>query len=85
MIVCHCNCILAVEIEQSARRLGNDSIMPPTPQEVYGALGMQLCCGGCLPLAEEIISAALPSRIPAPTMELHAREVHAWRVLIDAD
>ena len=85
MIVCHCNYILAVEIEQSARALGWDQIMPPTPHEVYGALGVRPCCGGCLPLAEEIISAALPSQAPAPTTEVRAREAHTRRALIAAE
>ena len=75
MIVCHCNCILAVEIEQSARALSRDQIMPPTPEEVYGALGMQPCCGGCLPLAEEIISATLPLRVPGTTPQPRTRLV----------
>jgi bacterioferritin-associated ferredoxin len=62
MIVCHCNCIMAVAIEQSARELDAGAAAPPTPEEVYRALGMKPCCGGCLPLAEVIISAALPTR-----------------------
>jgi len=73
MIVCHCNCILAVEIERSARALGTDAILPPTPEQVYDALGMVPCCGGCLPLAEAIISAVLPS--PAPGPKARARPV----------
>ena len=67
MIVCHCNCVLAVEIEQSARALGTDSHFHPTAEQVYDALGVQPCCGGCLPLAEAIISAVLPSPAPGPT------------------
>ena len=78
MIVCHCNCILAVEIERSARSLGTDSILPPTAEQVYDALGVRPCCGGCLPLAEAIISAALPLRAPAPT-------ARARRVLMAAE
>lgn len=68
MIVCHCNYIRAAAIEHLARELCAGSGDIPTPEEVYGALGMQPCCGGCLPLAETIISAALPC--PEPAMEL---------------
>jgi bacterioferritin-associated ferredoxin len=69
MIVCHCNCIMAVAIEQSARALGQISTATPTPEQVYGDLGMRPCCGGCLPLAEAIIAAALPTHSPRPTCE----------------
>ena len=77
MIVCHCNCILAVEIERSARALGTDSILPPTAEQVYDALGVQPCCG-CLPLAEAIISAVVPLPSPGPT-------VRTRRVLMAAE
>jgi len=73
MIVCHCNCILAVEIEQSARVLGQFSTVAPTPEQVYGDLGVRPCCGGCFPLAEAIISAALPSHAQRPATDRRAR------------
>ena len=72
MIVCHCNCIQAAAIERSARELCAESSGTPTPEEVYGALGMKPCCGDCLPLAEAIISSTLPmsalpmSGLPSP-------------------
>ena len=59
MIVCHCNRILEVAIAESARELGTASGIP-TPHEVYGLLGKQPCCGGCLPLAQAIIMSVLP-------------------------
>jgi len=62
MIVCHCNCIMASCIERSTKeRAAVDPGYSPTPAEIYDVLGKQPCCGGCLPLAQKIISLALSS------------------------
>jgi bacterioferritin-associated ferredoxin len=71
MIVCHCNYIQSAAIEHSARKLCAGSGDIPTPREVYGAMGMQPCCGGCLPLAKAIISSAVPmSAVPEQSDDL---------------
>jgi len=56
MIVCHCNLIDHHEIEATANRMeAADPWGLITPVAVYKALGKRPRCGGCLPLAANII------------------------------
>src|SRR5258706_13519980 len=56
MIVCHCNRIDHNEIEGAADELTRlDPWRLLTPVIVYRALGKRPQCGGCLPLAANII------------------------------
>ena len=56
MIVCHCNVIDHAEIEATASRISMaDPWQLITPVAVYKALGKRPRCGGCLPLAANII------------------------------
>lgn len=58
MIICHCNCIDHVAIEEATSRLlAEDPWRLVTPGSVYRALGKRPRCGGCLPLATSIIYA----------------------------
>lgn len=56
MIVCHCNRIDHLDIEAAcAGLLANDPWKLLTPVSVYKALGKRPQCGGCLPLAANLI------------------------------
>ncbi len=56
MIVCHCNRIDHTMIEETASRLAaDDPLRILTPVGVYKAMGLRPRCGGCLPLAANII------------------------------
>lgn len=58
MIVCHCNRIDHREIERAADQLSAvDEWQLITPIAVYRSLGKRPRCGGCLPLATNIIYA----------------------------
>ncbi|HXF53975.1 MAG TPA: hypothetical protein VNK52_07615 [Hyphomicrobiaceae bacterium] len=62
MIVCHCNCIGSEAIEHGTTRLAEaDPWRLLTPVLVYRSLGVRPRCGGCLPLAAQIIHARLAS------------------------
>jgi bacterioferritin-associated ferredoxin len=56
MYVCVCNGYRESEIEQTARASGLSC-----PVAVYNALGSGPCCGTCLPMAQDVINAALKS------------------------
>lgn len=57
MIVCHCNCIQSACIKRCASELnGAGPGRPITPVAVYHGLGKRPCCGGCLPLAAQLIA-----------------------------
>jgi bacterioferritin-associated ferredoxin len=63
MIVCHCNCIGSETIEHATTRLAeSDPWRMLTPVLVYHALGARPRCGGCLPLAAQIIHGRLAER-----------------------
>ena len=56
MIVCHCNRIDHLEIERACTALvADDPWKLLTPVTVYKALGLRPRCGGCLPLAANLI------------------------------
>ena len=56
MIVCHCNHIDHREIEEACTRLVEAHPWRVlTPGAVYKALGRRPRCGGCLPLAANLI------------------------------
>ena len=56
MIVCHCNLIDHRDIERAADALAaTDPWHLLTPVAVYDAIGFRPRCGGCLPLAANII------------------------------
>lgn len=57
MLVCSCNriddCSIEAEVE---RQLAGDPMQFLTPTRVYKGLGERPRCGGCMPLAAEIIN-----------------------------
>jgi bacterioferritin-associated ferredoxin len=56
MIVCHCNRIEHTDIERAADALAAiDRWQIITPISVYKELGKRPRCGGCMPLAANII------------------------------
>jgi len=56
MIVCHCNRIDHLEIEEACSALlTEDPLRMLTPVAVYKALGKRPRCGGCLGLAANLI------------------------------
>ena len=57
MLICSCNRIDHNRIEAEVdRQLAGDPMQFLTPTRVYKGLGERPRCGGCLPLASEIIN-----------------------------
>ena len=57
MLVCSCNRIDHARIEAEAdRQMSCDPSCVPSAVRVYCGLGERPRCGGCLPLAEKLIS-----------------------------
>ena len=57
MLVCSCNRIDHISIEAEVdRQLAGDPMRFLTPTRVYQGLGERPRCGGCLPLAVDIIN-----------------------------
>lgn len=57
MLVCSCNRIDHLSIEAEVdRQVSDDPSRTPSAPRVYFSLGERPRCGGCLPLAEKIIT-----------------------------
>jgi hypothetical protein len=65
MIICHCNCITAADIEYGVRcALERCPGVVPCPHAVYEELGACANCANCFPVAEHCIKQALLSFVP---------------------
>ena len=81
MLVCSCNRICDRRIEAEVdRQIADDPLCLVTPSCVYRGLGERPRCGGCLPLAVEIIqervAAARRCMIETSTISRQAGFVH---------
>lgn len=57
MLVCSCNRIDHLSIEAEVdRQVSDDPTRAPSAPRIYLCLGERPRCGGCLPLAEKIIT-----------------------------